>query len=111
MKHHFNLKSQKQCNGDIKTTLDFHEDQNSDIKNFLDNLKYCCIFYNITYSQHFLCEDRSTASESHFSYVDFLCHMHKVDYSETNPQFFPQFFSLFGNHLYTIFQEIRAMLS
>ena len=58
----------------------------------------CCIFYNITYSQHFLCEDRSTASESHFSYVDFLCHMHKVDYSERNPQFFPQFFSLFGKH-------------
>jgi len=27
--------------------------------------------------KHFLCEDRSTASESHFSYVDFLCHMHK----------------------------------
>jgi len=27
--------------------------------------------------KHFLCEDRSAASESHFSYVDFLCHMHK----------------------------------
>jgi len=27
--------------------------------------------------KHFLCEDRSSASESHFSYVDFLCHMHK----------------------------------
>jgi protein transport protein SEC24 len=27
--------------------------------------------------KHFLCEDRSTASDSHFSYVDFLCHMHK----------------------------------
>lgn len=27
--------------------------------------------------KHFLCEDRSSASDSHFSYVDFLCHMHK----------------------------------
>merc|ERR1712243_251357 len=27
--------------------------------------------------KHFLCEDRSTASDSHFSYVDFLCHMHE----------------------------------
>ena len=27
--------------------------------------------------QHFLCEDRSSASDSNFSYVDFLCHMHK----------------------------------
>lgn len=27
--------------------------------------------------KHFLCEDRSTASDIHFSYVDFLCHMHK----------------------------------
>ena len=27
--------------------------------------------------QHFLCEDRSAASDSNFSYVDFLCHMHK----------------------------------
>lgn len=27
--------------------------------------------------KHFLCEDRSAASESSFSYVDFLCHMHK----------------------------------
>ena len=39
------------------------------------------LIYNKNHSchfQHFLCEDRSTASESHFSYVDFLCHMHKV---------------------------------
>jgi len=27
--------------------------------------------------KHFLCEDRSAASETSFSYVDFLCHMHK----------------------------------
>merc|ERR1719242_1542778 len=27
--------------------------------------------------KHFLCEDRSSASDSNFSYVDFLCHMHK----------------------------------
>jgi len=27
--------------------------------------------------KHFLCEDRSAASDSSFSYVDFLCHMHK----------------------------------
>lgn len=27
--------------------------------------------------KHFLCEDRSAASDSNFSYVDFLCHMHK----------------------------------
>merc|ERR1711976_391792 len=27
--------------------------------------------------KRFLCEDRSGASESNFSYVDFLCHMHK----------------------------------
>merc|ERR1719221_2344066 len=27
--------------------------------------------------KHFLCEDRSASSESNFSYVDFLCHMHK----------------------------------
>jgi len=27
--------------------------------------------------KHFLCEDRSASSESSFSYVDFLCHMHK----------------------------------
>merc|ERR1719309_667550 len=27
--------------------------------------------------KHFLCEDRSAASENSFSYVDFLCHMHK----------------------------------
>jgi len=27
--------------------------------------------------KHFLCEDRSTASDNHSSYVDFLCHMHK----------------------------------
>jgi len=27
--------------------------------------------------KHFLCEDRSSANESNFSYVDFLCHMHK----------------------------------
>merc|ERR1712168_122929 len=27
--------------------------------------------------KHFLCEDRSAASDSSFSYVDFLCHMHR----------------------------------
>jgi len=27
--------------------------------------------------KHFLCEDRSASSDSNFSYVDFLCHMHK----------------------------------
>merc|ERR550519_776075 len=27
--------------------------------------------------KHFLCEDRSSANDSNFSYVDFLCHMHK----------------------------------
>lgn len=27
--------------------------------------------------KHYLCEDRSTASDTNFSYVDFLCHMHK----------------------------------
>jgi len=27
--------------------------------------------------KHFLCEDRSTTTDTNFSYVDFLCHMHK----------------------------------
>ena len=42
--------------------------------------KVCLFLYTrgITiFFQHFLCEDRSSASDSNFSYVDFLCHMHK----------------------------------
>ena len=35
------------------------------------------VFHYFISFQHFLCEDRSSASDSHFSYVDFLCHMHK----------------------------------
>ena len=35
------------------------------------------VILTVTYFQHFLCEDRSASSESNFSYVDFLCHMHK----------------------------------
>jgi len=27
--------------------------------------------------KHFLCEDRSASSDASYSYVDFLCHMHK----------------------------------
>jgi hypothetical protein len=34
-------------------------------------ITFCHVF------QHFLCEDRSTATDTNFSYVDFLCHMHK----------------------------------
>ena len=68
------------------------------------------------YFQHFLCEDRSTASESHFSYVDFLCHMHKVIllpimFYSTLISFtlFSPMSDFFSKHI--LFQEIRAMLS
>ena len=71
---------------------------------------------HLCYFQHFLCEDRSTASESHFSYVDFLCHMHKVILLPI--MFYSTLISFtlcspmsdyFSKHI--LFQEIRAMLS